>query len=858
MDTLFIKLLNLSISAGMLVLVVLAIRLFLKKTSRRAVCFLWIAVALRLAVPVYFESSFSIIPSGDYFKINDTQKAISLFLSVDDRTNAEVKSSKGTENSDFAITPDYSEQNTANKVNSGENLLYENTQPKAESTPYENARPEVEVIPVEAPSETGHIWAILAYVWLIGIAFIFTYTVIAFLRVKKIVSESIKYKDTLMENVYICDRIDNAFILGVVRPKIFLSGNLNRQQIDNILAHENIHLERKDHIWKLLGFVLLTIYWFNPLIWIAYLCFCRDIEFACDESVILGMDPDQIRDYSDTLLICSTGRHMTYGSPLAFGEQAVKDRIKAALSYKKPLFWVIVTAFILLIAAGTIFFTKPSANTGNDEGVDISDKSDVTPTPVVTADNTDKQDPNADKTVREAALDENSNITSVPGLFDAITYGNQYGLINDFNFSYVMPGGEVITSDFGYVRGTYFRDYANTWPEISKIEMGNDPFVMGSGGKSSENGHFLVSTAEEYNENHPGYRIYFADKYVHVFSSDDVGEQYLWSYCFMNDFQPNLYSIRRIMFDKHMYDSYVQYCSYENEITAPGLYYLNRGYLADLDGDGNKEKLFIASCGWINYPEPDNIEGWTALNTHISISYDSYYENSADSLIYINGRLCNGDDHSVIHDNNIPYMFAITDIDKSDSRYELLIDSDPDDVFYIYQNGTLSKPIYCGGYFIRNEWLPGNSLSKSGLNITVFGDGTFSGEGKVKLEEYNTIFYAKNLTWRMDKNGNTELIGDIFDVYWNSEFLKLEYVLDVSEYPNFSSYRARMEPGDVYIDKTDAISKIHLVSPDTGVSGWIDLANLARYVRDYETSGLEELDSIDFMDVLFSNVNHPE
>ena len=212
-----------------------------------------------------------------------------------------------------------------------------------------------------------HTWEILAYIWLFGAVLVFVYMVIAYAGMRSLTAESIPFNDTALKNVYICDMIDSAFILGVVKPRIYLPGHLTGQQVENILAHEQVHLKRKDYIWKFIGFVLLMVYWFNPLMWVAYAFLCKDIEFACDEKVISDMNPAQIREYSDTLLVCSADRHFVYGCPLAFGEVAVKDRIKAALSYKKPLLWVIMVVFVLLVGAAVFFFAKPSENIDNNK-----------------------------------------------------------------------------------------------------------------------------------------------------------------------------------------------------------------------------------------------------------------------------------------------------------------------------------------------------------------------------------------------------------------------------------------------------------------------------------------------------------
>ena len=454
MTSIFIKLLNLSISAGMLVLLVFAFRLFLKRYSRRAACLLWIVVALRLIIPFSFESSFSIMPSGDFVKVDeatvdealvneivaiDASDKISDVRTADNSVNSteSIYNGEKVENTSYSGYSVERMENSSDSSHIGEriadasdsNYIQDKTENNATDVT-ERTEQSVLYVPVantiannradEVPTSDGtgtavsnnapeklpqmeedavsnskslftwldslslHTWEILAYIWLLGAVLVFVYMVIAYARMRSLTAESIPFNDTALKNVYICDMIDSAFILGVVKPRIYLPGHLTGQQVENILAHEQVHLKRKDYIWKFIGFVLLMVYWFNPLMWLAYAFLCKDIEFACDEQVISDMNPAQIREYSDTLLVCSADRHFVYGCPLAFGEVAVKDRIKAALSYKKPLLWVIIAAFVLLVGAAVFFFAKPSENTDNDNIDDNGDSTVLTENPTGT------------------------------------------------------------------------------------------------------------------------------------------------------------------------------------------------------------------------------------------------------------------------------------------------------------------------------------------------------------------------------------------------------------------------------------------------------------------------------------------
>ena len=359
MTSIFIKLLNLSISAGMLVLLVFAFRLFLKRYSRRAACLLWIVVALRLIIPFSFESSFSIMPSGDF-----VSTAVPEEESRNGTTTNTVKTSDNVGASDInktdnntllAQTVSENETRNSNPDNSTMINMY----------PSEN-NSDMDTLIINGFFNTERFWKMLSVVWLFGVTAILLYIIIGYVRIRKLTSESVLYNELGIDNVFICNRIDTAFIFGIINPRIYLPERLDRTQSENIVAHELMHIKRRDYLWKLAGFILLMVYWFNPMMWLAYVLFCRDIEFACDEQVISGMNTDQIKAYSDTLLLCSTDQNFSYGCPLAFGEVAVKDRIKAALNYKKPLFWVIIVVFILVFGVAVFSFTKPSSEGSKD------------------------------------------------------------------------------------------------------------------------------------------------------------------------------------------------------------------------------------------------------------------------------------------------------------------------------------------------------------------------------------------------------------------------------------------------------------------------------------------------------------
>ena len=315
MSGIFLKLLNLSISASWLVLVVLALRLVLKRAPKWVNVLFWGMVALRLMLPFSIESALSLIPSAETLSPEVV------------RFDPAPTITSGVEFIDNAVNPSLSESFAAAPLASV-NPLY--------------------------------VWTYLAgWVWLIGLAAMLLYALVSYLRLRRRVSASIR----LRENVYVCDDIASPFILGIVHPRIYLPSALDEAQWGSVLSHERAHLARRDHWWKPLGFALLAVYWFNPLLWLAYTLLCRDIELACDERVLRGMDAGQIKDYSSALLACSVPRRMLAACPLAFGEVGVGARVKNALRYKKPAFWIVAASVIVCIVVAVCFLTNPRTDT---------------------------------------------------------------------------------------------------------------------------------------------------------------------------------------------------------------------------------------------------------------------------------------------------------------------------------------------------------------------------------------------------------------------------------------------------------------------------------------------------------------
>ena len=315
MSGIFLKLLNLSISASWLVLVVLALRLVLKRAPKWVNVLLWGMVALRLMLPFSIESALSLIPSAE------------------------------------TVSPEVVRFDPAPTITSGVTIIDNAVNPSLSES--FAAAPLASVNPL-------YVWIYLAgWVWLIGLAAMLLYALVSYLRLRRRVSASIP----LWENIYVCDEVPSPFILGIVRPRIYLPSALDEAQRGSVLSHERAHLARRDHWWKPLGFALLAVYWFNPLLWLAYTLLCRDIELACDERVLRGMDAGQVKAYSSALLACSVPRRMLAACPLAFGEVGVGARVKNALRYKKPAFWVVAASVAVCVVVAVCFLTNPRTDT---------------------------------------------------------------------------------------------------------------------------------------------------------------------------------------------------------------------------------------------------------------------------------------------------------------------------------------------------------------------------------------------------------------------------------------------------------------------------------------------------------------
>ena len=317
MSALFLKILNLSINASWLILAVIAARLLLKKAPKWIICLLWGLVAIRLLCPFSLESVLSLVPSREVVPEN-----------IEIVQNPHIES--GVRIIDNTVNP----------------VIEKSFSPEITSS----------VNPMQV------VVYVASVIWLVGMTIMLLYALISFILLKRKVRASIMISDRVQE----CDEVRSPFILGLIRPVIYVPSGMDERTLELVTAHEEAHLKRHDHWWKPMGFMLLSVYWFNPLCWIAYILLCRDIEAACDEKVIQDKDKDYVASYSQALLDLSYQRRVIAICPLAFGETGVKGRIRDVLNYKKPAFWVIIAAIIACIVIAVCFLTDPEKKAGND------------------------------------------------------------------------------------------------------------------------------------------------------------------------------------------------------------------------------------------------------------------------------------------------------------------------------------------------------------------------------------------------------------------------------------------------------------------------------------------------------------
>ena len=481
MAAVFLKLLNLSISASWLVLAVLVLRLISKRSPKWMNVLLWGIVALRLVLPFSVESALSLIPSAE------------------------------------TVSPAVVQFDPAPTITSGVSVIDNAVNPSLSE--HFAAVPTASVNPL-------YVWAYLAgWVWLIGLGVMLLYALVSYLRLRRRVSVSL----CVRENIYLCDAISSPFILGVVKPRIYLPSGLDEVQRQNVLSHERAHLARRDHWWKPLGFALLAVYWFNPVLWLAYALLCRDIELACDERVIRTMDESAVKTYSTVLLACSMPRKAVITCPLAFGEVGVKERVKNALRYKKPAFWVVAASVAVCVVVAVCFLTNPEHETMKwAKNLRVDDVVRVELTIMPQATNKQYKDFNADEIAEAVALINKSSgrYISEPESLNGSTMTLYITTADGVQHTVTNNGNIYIRIDGDTYRSTHI-----TWPYTEGNSPLPDSFQVGDTQAADANRFYVddwsICIVGQWLRN-LGTRVWLADNsdaYLSVVKQDSLADE---------------------------------------------------------------------------------------------------------------------------------------------------------------------------------------------------------------------------------------------------------------------------------------------------------------------------------------------
>jgi len=328
MQELFLEVAKLSLIGSLLAVVVILLRFVFRKAPKWVFCVLWGMVALRLSCPFFMESNLSLVP--------------------DNLANGQILS------------------NVENTYIGEPEIIgvYDNAAPETNRQPVGSFEAEEGTL---QPSKTigNTVFPVLCWIWLAGMILMFVYTAASHLTLYKKMEEATHLQD----NIWQCEQVGSPFVLGFIKPRIYLPYAISDVDMANVIAHEQAHIHRKDHWWKPIGFLILSVHWFNPILWLAYILLCRDIEAACDEKVVKHMGKDEVRAYSTALLNYSIQRRRIAACPLAFGEVGVKERVKSVMNYKKPTLWIIIAAVVICAVVAVCFLTNP--NTDIDEKLSV-------------------------------------------------------------------------------------------------------------------------------------------------------------------------------------------------------------------------------------------------------------------------------------------------------------------------------------------------------------------------------------------------------------------------------------------------------------------------------------------------------
>lgn len=394
MKGLFTGILNISISAGILIIVCTLVRLIFRRMPKFVRCLMWLLVAIRLAVPFAIESPFSLLPAREYVTVSSNDNV---------STDEAGKAYGNNELTDKAKAGIINKVETVDTAENNNGVATEHT----------------------ADTNNIDVMYVLSIVWLVGVIAVLIYALVSYIRLRRLVDDAVLLKD----NIYQSERAGTAFILGVIRPRIYVPYGLSLNERYMSISHEEVHISRRDHLVKPLGFIIAAVYWFNPLVWLAYILLCRDIELACDEKVIKKIGYDKKKDYSQALLNLSIPKKYISACPVAFGEVGINERIKNVLTMKKGKKIIIAVAVAICAVLAICFLTYPKKiknNSGDVAGVQAAEETEEVQVVEETT----------EETAEENATETNSseNVTT--------------GLTTEDDICYPVMGSGTITRQF--------------------------------------------------------------------------------------------------------------------------------------------------------------------------------------------------------------------------------------------------------------------------------------------------------------------------------------------------------------------------------------------------------------------------
>ena len=424
MKELFTGILNISISAGILIIVCVLVRLIFRKMPKFVRCLMWLLVAVRLAIPFAIESPLSLLPAREYVTVSSNNEAADKVADKAEHINnvdsADTSAKNDADKSNVAEVDTVESINSVAAKNNAENISENIVENTAENTAES----------INTPGSMSFLGGIdvmyiLSIVWIVGVAAFLIYALVSFIRLRRLVDDAVLLRD----NIYQSERVGTAFILGVIRPRIYVPYGLGLNELYMSISHEKAHISRRDHLVKPLGFIIAAVYWFNPLVWLAYILLCRDIELACDEKVIKKIGYDKKKDYSQALLNLSIPRKYISACPVAFGEVGINERIKNVLTMKKGKKIIIAVAVAICAVLAICFLTypkKPKNNSGDTAKTQTTEETKETITEDLAAnENESSTEVKEAESNEENASSEDEETSTVGDVADSDIYGTE-------------------------------------------------------------------------------------------------------------------------------------------------------------------------------------------------------------------------------------------------------------------------------------------------------------------------------------------------------------------------------------------------------------------------------------------------